>query len=278
MMKNIRLQTQSPGSVLITSFFLSFFILTLGTALLQSIATESKFSADLLFSEKAYFTAESGIELGLLALKEEPTQSTDELPFTVGNYQGLLSLNTSQETFSVIIPPNQSVKMFLRKDTATKDLAYTPQPSFQTPFVITPRQQQYQWKVLCPQTLTNGTKRNASLQGISLSAENFIPLSATGTLDYFVSSRQTKTENSASLQTLLALAKNSEDAQNCFLSIKNLSSTTMTLSASGDQVTPPQSVIVSQGIAGNKEKVLQFEYTHKNLSSVFDFGVFHTEN
>jgi len=280
-MKNLftyKSSVKTPGNVIVISLFLSFFVLTLGTNLIQSLTKESTLTLDLLWSEKAYFASESGIEFGLLALKKEPAQSIDNYPVEVTNNTTKVTLNKKLPLFNVTLQPQKNIKMFLRKDIDETSLAYNPQSSFDTEFIVS-SPSLYQWQIICPQILQTEDgfiNKNASLQGIS-NESIFIPLYTNGTLDRFISPRETETEENSSLNDLLSVINNTEEQANCFLNLKNIHTSEITISTENGNITPPITPIVATSIVQNKEKTLQFNYAQKKLSSLFDFGIFHTE-
>jgi|GEM_PF-4835323 len=103
-----KIQPKAEGSALLISIFLSGLMLTVGIMSARLAVQEAQMSADLFLSEKAYLSAESGVERSLWLLKSEPlahvAPTTDIL---LGDSQTTVSVNNLIDNTVDNFPKNQ---------------------------------------------------------------------------------------------------------------------------------------------------------------------------
>jgi hypothetical protein len=166
-----RFKIKNPGIVvLLPTIILSGLILVVGLGLSQVLMTELEFSADLLFSEKAYFAAESGVEKSLLALKDKPLNYVKEENVSVAT-GATYDLNIANQVgkFEFDLEPNESVKFRLGYDNDKNFAGYKLIPT--TGFSVKLKSEtedameKLQWRILC---LKNANGENPAKKTIAL--------------------------------------------------------------------------------------------------------------
>ncbi len=258
---------KSKGYILIITVILSALILTISLGLSKILATEIEFSADLLFAEKAYFAAESGIETALIELKSEPVQNvvdqtlsfrTDQNGDQDDSAQFNLNIQNLVSEFSILIPPQQTKKFRLKKDT---DVTLNITDQAVTDFTLNGSHDTFQWKVQCQKndktTSIQGKWNGGSLQNQS------------GTYDDI--------DGNSSLNERVSTIFANSDPKTCFFSIQNLSNDELEIDITNTQVAPETTTVSATGLSGNRQKTIEFEYSQKNISSFFDFGFLQSE-
>lgn len=262
---------KKSGAVLFVTMILSGLIITVGLGLAKILATEVNFSADVLFSEKAYFAAESGVEMALGELNISPVQnverhetnvrSGDESAQSILTIENLLP-RSGESSFSFQILPLQTQKLRLKKDTdPAAGIANENVESFD----LRVEGGRLHWKFLC-QT-KDGT---VALQNVS----------DEGDISNFYHSQRGNYDDESGLTFINKSFEELEiPSQDCFLSFTNLDqSNPIEITFSGSQLPPPRALVKAIGQSGGRQKSIVFEYAQKNLSSFFDFGLFHTES
>lgn len=256
---------RKKGYVLLVTFIISAVILTVGLSLAQILTTELQFSSDLLFAEKAYFGAESGVEKALIELKKQPlnhinvTNKTDFFPDESVSFD----LNTHNAVHSTIvkIPPLENIKFQLAKDT---DGQFTTGISTDNiDFTITPSNDTFSWKIQC-NTMTTPVSLESST-GFT-NTTNLLHLSGN-----FDTGLGQLIPNMTTTNFFLA---SGIDRDSCFMSMTNLNDIndlTVTLENSADTFAPPIARVRSVGNSVSRQKIIEFEYRQKNLSPFFDF-------
>ena len=257
-------------TILLPTIILSGLILVVGLGLSRVLMTELEFSADLLFSEKAYFAAESGVEKSLLALKDKPLNLVHEEQVPVGNGATYdLDIFNSVRKFPLDISPNESIKFRLGVDRDKSFAGYSLEPI--TNFEITKNNQSgnsdLHWNILC--------ENNISLFG---TGSDF----ASGNLDDGTAISDENGNITYATQRVSTFLSSKNQANNlCFMSLTNF--------GEGNfrgifKVTPPSKIapakvrITATGKSFSREKIVSFEYWQKNLSALYDLGLYFTEN
>lgn len=259
---------RQEGSALLIGIMLSGIMLTLGVMAARLAVREVQFSADLFLAERAYLSAESGVERALWKLKDDPlahVETTNDP--TLGDANTTVSIRNLVDTttgnfppaeFSFGLPPLQSQKFRFRHDT---------DPSAntnQTPVTGPVRLQlngptDLFWRFLCQ----DPSGRTQALQA-QISGSNFNDLTAlNGLTDDGVST----TFN----------AWGSVDKNTCYLSVQNLSSDVRIFTFSGTTMAPHAAHIHAVGVHDGREKHIVFDYAQKNLGALFDFSFLHSE-
>ena len=94
-------KAKHKGSTLLATFLLSAMVLMLGLGTAKILIRELNISADLLFSEKAYYAAESTIELAVKNLKKNPVQNVDNKVLKLGETKAFKALNGASLTLKI---------------------------------------------------------------------------------------------------------------------------------------------------------------------------------
>ncbi len=268
--------------ILLPTIILSGLILVVSVGLSQVLMTELEFSADLLFAEKAYYAAESGIERSLLALKDQPLNLVKETEKKVGTSAEYdLNINNSVPSFPFKLAKNETIKFRLGVDTEDSfEVNLAPRNNFEIILngdASLELKEKLQWKVLC--------KNNNDTVALYGYGDDF----SQGTFDDGVSVQENK-----SLNTFLGSYNSS--ASLCFMSLKNISKGSQDVTKNGfsqvpnfagstikgtfivknnDEIAPDQVEIVAVGRSVSREKKVKFNYRQKNLASVFDLGLYY---
>jgi len=240
-----------PGAVFPTAVFLSVIILSLGLGAAQTVIKELNFATDLLFSEQAYYGAESGVETALIDLQTNPVQHvvSASVDLGQGSFEPLIfNQIIPEQVFDSVIPPLASQRFRL---VHAFDIN------------VTPGGESWQWKVLCQ----NAASETASLQ-------DTLP---TGNYPNFLASNSGKDSsgNVTDFNTWLG----DKNQESCFFSVQSLSEATdldFEFTAL-ETIAPPVATVRSTGKAGNRQKLIQFDYAQQNLGGLFDFVFFHWE-
>lgn len=255
--------SKKQGYVLVVTFVLSSLILGVGISLAQVLATELEFSADLLFAEKSYFAAESGIEKALIELKENPIQQIDDsfyLSDADESAEFNLNIGNGIKDISFTIPEKGNIQFQLKKDTDDTEGA-DEQPV--TDLFIQPSNTNFRWKVQCEQQCSScarGKKTRAIVNNWSAQG---------GGKDL----KELKDENGKSVQVFWGELK-TEEKKSCFLTLENMKDEDLKIEiTSGEYFTPPKAQIKSIGKSGSRKKIMTFDYTQKKLANIFNFGL-----
>ncbi len=264
--------------ILLPTIILSGLILVVSVGLSQVLMTELEFSADLLFAEKAYYAAESGIERSLLALKDQPLNLVKEAEKKVGTSAEYdLNINNSVPNFPFKLANNETIKFRLGVDTEDSfevDLA------LRNNFEIEISQgspNDLQWKVLC--------KNNNDTVALYGRGDDF----SQGTFDDGVSVQEDKSlsnflinynlPESLCFMSLKNISKGEQDVtKNGFSQVPNFTGSTIEgtfIVKNNDEIAPDQVEIVAVGRSVSREKKVKFNYRQKNLASVFDLGLYY---
>lgn len=277
------LRKKNPGVViLIPTIILSGLILVVSVGLSQVLITELEFSADLLFSEKAYFAAESGVEKSLLALKGKPLNWVIEDGVVVGTGATYdLNIANSVTKFPFNLEKNKTMKFRLGVDTSESFAGYSPIPV--NPMITLDQEsipfgRKLQWKILCSENDANGSKKTVALSGWG---NNF------NTGDYDNGENIKKNESRSDFLTKatgicfmwlsfpeqLPGSSNNESRTASSTTSQNFAGISGIVSAE-DGIAPAKVKITATGKSFSREKIVSFEYLQKNLSSKFDLGLY----
>ncbi len=267
------MKTKSPGSILIVAIILGAIVLSLGLNLVRIFAKEVHFAADLLFSEQAYFAAESGAEKALIKLKNEPVEYLKDHKIEFGNkVKTILNIENLKEAFSFPLPPKGNIKFRLQKDldpseTTTLEAvdSWDLQVAAETDFN---NEKIWQWKIFC--------QKDQKTLGIQNTLE-------VGEFLSFQEQRGTFTNVDGNSFPLVSIADfftslTPEEKQTCFFSATNMSETeTLDFKFENiEKMSPEKARVVSTGIAKNRSKTIIFDYAQKKLGTLFDFVLFHS--
>ena len=262
-LKKIRVKTS--GAVLFLAVILSGLVVSAGAGVLRFLLAEHLAAVRLLSAERAYFAAESGVELALAALKESPVNSVESLEIPLFYSAANLDIQNkfqtrSEKTFT--LSPGQTQKLRLQTD-SNADLDFVPIPVSNFQFSFAPAEK-ISWKVIC----RNDSSETISLQNTSEIGAVNSGASLVGTAD-LASGSQSTALFSSFYSPLSETEKNT-----CFLSVSNLSDSDLVFDFSATlTLPPPKSKVKSVGTAGGAEKRIVFFYSQNALSSFFDFGL-----
>lgn len=260
------IKNKKNGYILMITFLISGFILTLGMGLAKIITTELQFSADLLWGEEAYFAAESGMEYALWEIKENPISYINIIdePILKESDSAVFSLDTGNgvQSFSGRIQSGKPLQFRLKYDADSgKGIREKP---IEDLFIQRSNQGDIRWKVQC--------KDGNSVSSIS-------GVWGDGDRNFKDFSGEVAHEELKTIETFrTALAE--KDQASCFLSFESdndidiqLLIPTMNDSESPLYFPPPKAMIRSKGLSGDRKKIIQFGYAQKNLDSFFNFGL-----
>lgn len=260
--------SKNKGSVLLISILLSGMILSIGASAAKILIKEIEFTSDLVFAEKSYFAAESGVEIALLELKKHPVRNivNQEILLNNGTISSLNIENRIDE-FEINLPKNGNTKFRLKKQTNENDpLGMTIiNVEKTTNFLVkNPEKKKFHWKVLC--------QKNKKTVAIQNDHENIL-FDSNAEFGIF-ENEDGNVSQSSSLDNFLQ----NNDYQNCFFSFENLEDTEIKITLNAPQKTAPNKAkITAIGKSGNREKCIVFDYAQKNLGSLFDFVFFHSD-
>ncbi len=272
------------GSSLLIAIFLSGLILTIGITASRLLLKDVSFAADSIMSEKAYYSAESGVESALWELRNEPVQHMMNInaPASINVEYDLSIVNKIEP--SAVAPLKNKFYFTLNKLANQQfrlryDANNSTSTSLQSPsnfrLKATPQgvgTVEYQWKFTCQDnTATKNTfalEKNPSHS--SPSNVNDFLTSQTGCHSEIFSSCSNETFNTWA-------ATRNIDKSSCFLMIQNLSDTPTKFTFSNTTMAPHQAKIIAIGKSADREKHIVFDYAQKNIGSLFNFTFFHTE-
>ncbi|MDH3325074.1 MAG: hypothetical protein OEL89_05530 [Candidatus Peregrinibacteria bacterium] len=266
-------RVKNSGNTLFVTIILSGLIISVGLGMLGILTKEIKFSFDLLLSERAYFAAESGVEVALAELKENPVEYVENYEINLGGAKTLLNIDNSVSEFNMPLAPLETVKFRLKKDSS---------PDLDEDFGVIENfglsrspEKDFWWKILC---------RDSEGNTISLQVPNRwdanLPVG-----QHFMGVYDDKDgkslKNVSSGEFFGELSP--EEKKSCFFSVTNLDEEEEVVfvltTPNGERMAPYHAEIKSTGQAGDtsfpQEKTIIFGSTQKGLSSFFDFGLLH---
>ncbi len=259
------------GSALLLAVLLSGLMLTIGLSATQMLLKEITASADLMMSEKAYFSAEAGVEKSLLWLRNNPIEHLEDHTENIGpeaevniniiNRINAVPGDAIPNAFTFTLNPLQNQKFRLQVD-QDENLGVNVQPINNLKLDITPESgsPKFNWKILCK----DSAGKTLALQKTETSnpaGNNF--LNKIGNLD------DGGTTNFNGWSGI--------DKTTCFFSIQNLATASAEFRFYESPTAPHKATVTTIGKSGNRQKITAFDYAQKNLGSLFDFGILHTE-
>ena len=264
-------KVKTQGSALLISIVLSGLMITVVIMSARLAVRELELSADLFLSEKAYFSAESGVEKALWQLKNNPINHVEESPgsiiseleddhteVSIRNLIDTTPDNFPEESFAFTLPPLESQKFRFQQDTDTSignsNSAVTGTVSMTLDSVGS-----YFWRLLCEDTSTGNT--------VALQAE-----ASTNMSDFLNQSGKLDDGTETDFNSWSTVDKNS-----CYISIQNLQTIPVTYTFSGTTMAPHAAHIHAVGTHQGREKHIRFDYAQKTLGSLFDFSFLHSE-
>lgn len=263
-----KLPVKTEGSAMLISIILSGLMITVGVMSARLAVRELELSADLFLSEKAYFSAESGVEKALWKLKNEPiaqVEPTNDLALGDSNTQvsirNLIDTtpnNFPNENFEFVLPPLESQRFRFQQDTDS-GIATTTSPITGTVTINLDTAGRYFWRFLCEASGTGAT--------VALQAEG-----NTNITDLLNESGKLDDGTDTNFNSWSTVDKN-----NCFISIQNLQAAPVAFTFSGTTMAPHAAHIHSVGTHQGREKHIRFDYAQKTLGSLFDFSFLHSE-
>ena len=200
--------SKQEGSTLVITLILCGMIITVGLGVVRILVSELQFSADLLWSERSYFAAESGVESALLELKDDPilhippSENIYEIEDLDGAQTDISIQNRLDETNNIIkIPKASAVKLKLITDTNLPQLEWKISGDGESAEAIL-------WKILCPEGSALGGRKGFTEEFESFGNES-------GDLQ----------DSSSETRTVVNFWNNlSIDKTTCWFSIQNISS------------------------------------------------------
>lgn len=268
---------KNRGDVLVITLILSAFMLLVGMALSRFLLQDLYFVRNLLWSETAYFAAESGVEEALLELKQNPIKNIErEDRIVQGNVKSVLTVENLKEEHVFTLKPNETKRFRLERDGQVP----------LTDWIFESDEGPLSWRIICQKNKPSGDfLGNVALQGRFNSAQPAVNFGTIGgnfdDVEIIAGTiKDVPTAANIAVSTFFGTTINTpEEQKTCFVNYQNLSSDniSVTLKNSTGGITPDTAVIKSVGQAGQKEKVIYYQFTQSGLSSFFDFGVLLTE-
>lgn len=276
-----KLNKKSRGSALLISVFLSGLMLTVGIMSARLAVQEAQMSADLFLSERAYLSAESGVERALWKLKQEPLAHVEPTAdVELGNTETTVSINNlidttadnfANDSFSFTLPHLASQKFQFRKD---NDVSVTTTPDIINGSVeinLTPPGDVF-WRFLCQDT----NNQTQALQGRINGASTINNLTAeAGSTDDGASTTFNSWQSATMPVTGAAIADPQKDT--CYLAIQNLNTADTKFTITGTTMAPHAAQIHAVGEHQGRQKHIKFNYAQKTLGALFDFSFLHSE-
>jgi hypothetical protein len=264
------LTVKTEGSAMLISIVLSALMLTVGIMSARLAVRELELSADLFLSERAYFSAESGVEKALWLLKDDPINHVEpddttviaqlEDTHTEVSIRNLIDISTGnfpKETFSFVLPPLDSQKFRFQRDN-NPGIDTEPETLTGTVEIDVDIASRFFWRILCD----DGSNNTLALQAEAPDDIGNL-ITEPGTLDDGTSTTFS--------------AWSGIDKKTCFISIQNLDSDERTYTFSGTTMAPHAAHIHSVGTHLGREKHIRFDYAQKSLGSLFDFSFLHSD-
>ena len=282
--KNKKITTEE-GSILLSAVIIGVVVLTTGLSFMNIFAKELKFSSDFVFSEMAYYAAESGIEEALIKLKNEPVEHL--IPNTSPNHGVIhfeqstiieLKINNLKNKFEFDLPPKENIKFRLKKDVDTSE---NKSLESVTDWKLTVLDIDgadvsgiWSWKIACQKS-----GKTVSIQGKGGSGSNGIYNNFANETGKEVDGNGNILLGNRSVGNFFTDFASESDKQTCFFSATNLrEDKTLTFQFEHpDGMSPNTTTITSVGKNNLREKIIQFDYKQKNLGGLFDFVLFHSD-
>lgn len=261
---------KKKGITLFSSIIVSGIILTLVLSFMQIILKDIQLNADFFEGERAYFAAESGIEHGLLALKSEPTQHLYDQLIELESSEARLTIDNRTSTEEFTLEPYGNKKfslLVMKRKFQAVDITKLKAKAFLSEGGVLPQGDElFQWKLQC-----RNDDQTISIQGKKrlLFAPNLIR-NWEGQSD--MADGETKPSSIYRFWTMSGFS--STEKQTCYLSFQNLTDKNVQIVLSGTNFPPSVATITSVGHANKRQKVITFDIAQKNLSTLFDFGIF----
>ena len=279
-------RTTKNGSILLTAVIIGVVVLTAGLSFMNIFAKELKFSSDFVFSEMAYYAAESGVEEALIKLKNEPVEHL--IPDNTVSDHGVISfeqstiielkINNLKNKFEFDLPPKENMKFRLKKDTNESE-SQSLDSVEDWKLIVTDDAEEslteaWSWKIACQKS-----GETVSIQGQGGSGSNGIYNSFKNETGKEVEGNGNIITGTRSVENFFTDFTNESDKQTCFFSVTNLKEDKR-LSfyfENPNGMSPHKTSITSIGKNNLREKIIQFDYKQKNLGGLFDFVLFHSD-
>ena len=266
-------QKQTSGSAPLILIFIGLISITIAVGVMKNLSHISLSDAHLIFSRKALFAAESGIEQALLKIKKHPVQSIKDLQIIsaaqTNSCQVKLNITNNVQTFTTNIAPLNSLKLNLPTDIDSSNSINKVIPQYLnvSGSNIT---NNLLWKLIC-QKNSNTVSKTTSIQNLA----RYSSLNILNALGKYDDINGNTIDSSASnfLNLLSATEKNS-----CFIVLKNTSEqNTLEIKIQSAFFSPPIAKITSRAICNSRQKNISFSYSKNNIESLFDFGLLHQD-
>lgn len=266
-----KIHPKNRGDVLVITLILSAFMLLVGMALSRFLLQDLYFVRNLIWSETAYFAAESGVEEALIRLKDNPIENIDEDVTVTGNVKSSLRVENLKTEHEFTLAPNETKRFRLERD--------GPTPA--TDWTLDSDGGPLSWRIICQKNKIDGTPLgNVAIQGRFDAPKSGAFGHAVGRLDDIKPDGTDKpTQSGVRVSNFFGTVIFTQDERKtCFVNYQNLSPSPINITLKNNLgITPDTAVIKSVGLAGAKEKVIFYQFTQSGLSSFFDFGILLTE-
>jgi hypothetical protein len=274
-------QPKQDGNILAVAMILSSIMMGFSLFAGKIMREDINHTYNIISTEKAYFSAEAGLENGLLSLQKEPLQDKQEDEKELDNgafYQ--ISLISQYEEIPVKIEPKQKIRINLKRLKKGSDNAIIEEKI--TNFTLEEISQEnsadspaIDWSVSCensslnPANASNGGALLSKVIGGTFSQENFTTEKEgkSTSIDGIGNDGKFK-YNKSSVKSFI----NKNENTNCWLSLKNTGVNLISLvykASASEKITAPETLIKSTGQSGNAKKVIKFNKPQKALIDWF---------
>lgn len=264
---------KNRGDVLVITLILSAFMLLVGLALSRFLLQDLYFVRNLIWSETAYFAAESGVEEALIRLKNNPIENINENVPVRGSIKSVLTVENLKTEHTFTLAQNETKRFRLERDG---------KPALDNWELQATGVGKISWRIICQK---NKLSDGSFLGNVAIQSHFNSPTIIASFKDQSGNFDDISDPSGADIPTqikpithFLGIINTQEERNSCFVNYQNLSSNDISVTLKNPQgITPEKAVIKSVGQAGQKEKVIYYQFTQSGLSSFFDFGVLLTE-
>ncbi len=279
-MKNYKKLTphKNQGITLISVVLISVLIITAVMGVANVLVKELAFSADTLNGERAYFAAESGVEMANLTLKENPIyHGTKKINLT--RAEGNTKINNLATEFFVILKPKQQQTVRLQTSINGKTQKIKTLPTLSINISQKEVKKNVFWTIRCNESGENSS--TASIQGNFNQIGNDL-INWIGKIDksddktrFETFDTKTKPKN---VGTYFWNASKSFIAKDtCTLSLENLSKNKVKITITNNETMAPLTgTVTATGTANNRKKVIQYKTDQNNVDQWINWGAIGT--
>ena len=284
MKKNIKKVSvkKNPGITLISVILISILILTAVMGLANVLSKELFFVADTLNGERAYFTAESGVEVANLKLLENPIYhgNIDDLNLEKATsdikINNLISNSTNPNNFTITLEKGEQQTIRLKSSIEGADEELTILPTISTE----QNESDIFWTIRCK---GKATIAGNEVKG-TISLRNDLSKTNKGEVDDSEQNKNNYGNRNAGYQKeIITVAKFflgayskvlNRTPNTCTLSFENLSNGEVTITVKPDNngMAPEIGTVTATGTAQSRTKKIQFKTYQSKVNQWINWG------